>query len=725
MLDKLNGAENGKATPEVTASSEKNGEGGARRPMSLDDLYRFRRVADAGLSPDGSLVAYQVTDIDVAKNESKTAIFIAPTDGNSQPRAITNSLKKDMHPRFSPDGKSILFQSTRSGSMQLWVIDIGGGEARQLTNICTEASNAIWSTDGSKIAFVSAVYPEYSEMAYAESEAANKKMLDAISQRKSTARTFTRLFYRHWDSYVEDRRQHLFVLPVKRTEQGIEATGLPHDVTPGDRDAYPTSSTFSSGEDFCFSQDGSHLIFTAVPSKGESWNTNYDICRVTIDNQSKDWESLTAKNLAADSGPRLSPDGKNLAWRTQKIAGSEADRWQITIAPVSPDGQLSGPGQTIESKEFDVSAGEFAWTGADSLVFNADYAGAQGIWSVAIPSSRMVGGPLLVSKSMIKKLAVSIGIYSSLQSFQGKLAYVGATMSQPPEVFVVDLVGNKGEIRSENVSNANTSLLAQLDMPRPESVESISIEGDRKMQMWILKPPGFDPKKRYPAVYLVHGGPQGAWEDGWSFRWCPEIWAAQGYVVAMPNPRGSTGFGQKFVEEISGDWGGKCYRDLMAGADYVAKLEYVDADRIASAGASFGGYMMNWFAVNTDRFSCLITHCSVWNFESMWGTTDELWFDEFEHGGLPWEKPEKYREFSPHTKAAALGRFKTPMLVIHNDLDFRCPIGQGHELFQALQRQGVESRFVNFPDEGHWVLKPANSKLWHEEVFDWLKKHNK
>jgi dipeptidyl aminopeptidase/acylaminoacyl peptidase len=201
----------------------------------------------------------------------------------------------------------------------------------------------------------------------------------------------------------------------------------------------------------------------------------------------------------------------------------------------------------------------------------------------------------------------------------------------------------------------------------------VDVEGG-KMQMWIIKPPKFDASKKWPVAYLVHGGPQGAWEDSWSFRWNPMLWAAQGYVVVLPNPRGSTGFGQKFCDDISGDWGGKCYRDLMAGADYVEKLPYVDKDRIGAAGASFGGYMMNWFAVSTNRFKTLITHCSVWNFESMWGTTDELWFDEWEHAGLPWEVPGKYREFSPHIKAANLGKFKTPMLIIHNDLDFRCQL---------------------------------------------------
>jgi dipeptidyl aminopeptidase/acylaminoacyl peptidase len=298
-------------------------------------------------------------------------------------------------------------------------------------------------------------------------------------------------------------------------------------------------------------------------------------------------------------------------------------------------------------------------------------------------------------------------------------------MDAPPEVFAVASVdgGSRDASARVPVSRANEQLLAGLDLPRPRSVR-VPVEGGTEMQMWILEPPGFDAGKKWPVVYLVHGGPQGAWEDGWSYRWNPELWAARGYVVVMPNPRGSTGFGQAFVDEITGDWGGKCYRDLVAGLDATVKLPYVDADRIATAGASFGGYMMNWFAVNdiAPRFRCLVTHCSVWNFESMWGTTEELWFDENDHGGLPWEQPGRYREFSPHARAGELGRHKTPMLVIHNDLDFRCPIGQGHELFTALQRQGVESRFVNFPDEGHWVNKPLNARRWHEEVFGWIER---
>jgi dipeptidyl aminopeptidase/acylaminoacyl peptidase len=374
----------------------------------------------------------------------------------------------------------------------------------------------------------------------------------------------------------------------------------------------------------------------------------------------------------------------------------------------------------------DVSAEEFAWTGRSAIAFVCDEDGASALYELSGPG---VGHGLNQGRSM-NNLSVA-------HNYHNYLAFASSTLSSPPEVFLSGIQSDRGndpkippsdvaifEREGRNLSRANDSKVEWIESPPPESVQ-VSVEGGVQMQMWIMKPPHFDQQKKYPVAYLVHGGPQGAWSNGWSYRWNPELWAAQGYVVVLPNPRGSTGFGQKFVDEISGDWGGKCYRDLVAGLDYVEKLPYVDKDRMAAAGASFGGYMMDWFAVNeiSKRFKCLISHCSVWDFESMWGTTDELWFDEYEHGGLPWEKPGKYAEFSPHKKAANLGKYKTPMLLIQNDLDFRCPVGQGLELFTALQRQGVPSKLINFPDEGHWVLKPKNSEYWHKEVFTWLTKH--
>jgi dipeptidyl aminopeptidase/acylaminoacyl peptidase len=675
-----------------------------RRPMKVEDLFAFNRVGAPRISPDGKSAVYQVGAVDLAANKTSTALWLAPTDGKGEPKPLTDPKgKRDANPRWSPDGERILFESNRSGSNQLWVLT-ADGEAKQLTNISTGASNGAWSPDGKHVAFVSSVYPEFSEKPFAESDRLNKERDEQIEKSPVKAKVFTKLFYRHWDEYVGDKRQHIFVV----TADGKDC----RDVTPGDRDANPTSSTFSSGDDFTFTPDGKHLVFTAVPEKNEAWSTNYDICRVSITNTSTKWEALTADNKAADGGPKFSANGKKLAWRAQKKAGYEADKWDILVADCKEDGTPVGKPFNATAR-YDLSVNEFVWNGSydRAFLFTADLGGVVPVFMIQAEGKGF-------------KVEFDGGSCGSLSASRERnmVAYTVSRLDMPPEVFAHWWPGPKA--KPVDVSRANEKLLAELDLPKPERVE-VPIEGKVNMQMWVLKPPGFDGSKKWPVVYLVHGGPQSAWHDGWSYRWNPELWAAQGYVVAMPSPRGSTGFGQKFTDEITGDWGGKCYRDLVAGLDYVEKLPYVDKKRTAAAGASFGGYMMDWFAVNdiAKRFTCLISHCSVWNFESMWGTTDELWFDEYEHGGLPWEKPGKYREFSPHARAGELGKNKTPMLVIQNDLDFRCPIGQGHELFSALQRQGVPSRFINFPDEGHWVLKPKNSEYWHKEVFAWLKKY--
>jgi len=687
-----------------------------KRPMAVEDLFKFARVAEPQVPPDGTQVVYQVTTVSLEKNNSTTALWLAATDGASKPRQLTNpNGKKDTHPRWSPDGKSILFESTRGGTGQLYVLKLSGGEAQAITKVSTGAGTGLWSPDGQHVGFVSAIRPEFSELPFAESDAKNAAADKAAEENPVKAKTFTRLFFRHWDSYVEDKRQHLFVIDATPT-----GWGEPRDVTPGDRDANPTSTTFSVGDDFTFTPDSKHLVFTAVPEKGESWSTNHDLCRVTIDNKSTKWESLTASNKGADNSPRFSPDGKKLAWRSQAKAGYEADKWDIKVVDVRPDGTFAGKPENWTVGK-DVSVTEFAWGAGATVNFVADDAGSTSLFNAIGDNEIGVG---IRCRSMKGGISPRQGMLSGLSSSRDGTVWVYsfARMQSPPDLHG-DRFADSVISSLRGFTGQNDKLLAELDLPKPESVQ-VKIE-DGEMQMWLLKPPGFDPTKKWPVAYLIHGGPQGAWEDAWSNRWNAQIWAAQGYVVAMPNPRGSTGFGQKFVDQISGDWGGKCYRDLVAGLDAVEKLPFVDKDRIASAGASFGGYMQNWFAVNdiAKRFKCQISHCSVYNFESMWGTTEELWFDEYEHGGLPWEIPGKYREFSPHTRAGELGKHKVPMLIIHNDNDFRCPIGQGHELFSALQRQGVPSRFVNFPDEGHWVLKPKNSQYWHKEVFAWLTKY--
>jgi dipeptidyl aminopeptidase/acylaminoacyl peptidase len=663
-----------------------------KRPMSVEDLFRFKRVSDPQISPDGRQMVYVVGTVDLEGNKIPSSLWIAATDGKGEPRQLTNAPgKKDRHPRWSPDGNSILFESNRSGSNQLWIIGLDGGEARQVTDIATDASNGIWSRDGKTIAFISAVWPEYSDKPFKESNELNKKRKEEAEKNPVKAKVFTRLFFRHWDEYVEDKRQHLFVMSAEG--------GEPRDVTPGDRDGFPTSDTFSNGDNFTFSPDGKYLVYTVPPVRDEAWSTNYDIWRVPI--QGGKAECLTKDNKAADNGPQFSPDGTHLAYRAQRRAGFEADKWDLMLVPTDETGAWKSEPRRVTAN-LDRSVDGFTWAGNDAFYVTADDNGSTPIFRVGIDGA--------VSRSYPH------GMNGSLASTaDGKQqAWTNAALDHPAEV----LVGSRG--KAVNISRANATLLAELAMPRPESVTVGGADG-APMQMWILKPPGFDPGKKWPLAYLVHGGPQGAWEDGWSYRWCPELWAAQGYVVALPNPRGSTGFGQKYVDEISGDWGGKCFEDLMKGVEYLEKQPYIDKDRMAAAGASFGGYMMNWFQGHTEKFKTLIGHCGVYDFDSMYATTDELWFDEWEHGGPPWGKNRaSYEKHSPHRYAK---NFKTPMLIIQNDLDFRCPVGQGHELFTTLQRLRIPSKMINFPDEGHWVLKPKNSEFWHKEVFAWLKKY--
>ena len=684
----------------------------APRAMKVDDLFRFKRIAEPQISPDGKWVVYAMGDVSLKDNKVTSHLWIVGTDKGSTPKQLTSAPKSDRRPRWSPDSKSILFESSSSGTSQLWIIDREGGEPKQLTSISTGAATGIWSRDGKQIAFVSAVWPEYSEKPFKESDAANQKRMDENEKNPVKARVFTKLFYRHWDEYVEDKRQHLFVISYANGK-----AGEPKDVTPGDRDSYPTSSTFSIGDDFTFSPDGKFLYFTAVPEKDEAWSTDYDICRVPTSGGTTKWETVTKDNRAADGAPQFSPDGKWFVYRAQKRPGFEADRWNLMLLPAD---SLNEKDEKKRAKPrdltalFEGSAEDFVWM-ADSerIYFGADDRAKHWYFVTNIKDAEPNPRVTFISHNANGSLSVSKdGL---------RMAFTRSAMHHPNEVYVA--IDRDTDWDVFNASKANDKVLKELDLPHPDSI-NVNGHGGHPMQMWILKPPGFDAKKKWPLAFLVHGGPQGAWEDGWSFRWNAQAWAAQGYVVALPNPRGSTGFGQQYVDEISGDWGGKCYDDLIAGLEHLEKQPWIDNQRMGAAGASFGGYMMNWFAVKTPKFKSLITHCGVWNFDSMYASTEELWFDEWEHGGPPWGKNrESYEKHSPHKYAANLGKFKTPMLIIHNDLDFRVPVSEGTQLFTALQRQGVPSRFVNFPDEGHWVLRPRNSEYWHREVFTWLKKH--
>ncbi len=412
-----------------------------RRAMKIEDLFAFRRISDPQVSPDGKQVAYVVGTVDLAGNKIASSIWLAPVDGGA-PRQLTNSGKKDKHPRWSPDGRLILFESNRSGDNQLWVIDVAGGEARQLTTVSTEVADGQWSPDGRWIAFVSTVYPEYSEKPFKESDELNKKRKEEAEKNPVKAKVFTRLFYRHWDSYVEDKRQHLFVMPA--------GGGEPRDVTPGDRDANPTSSTFSVSDDFTFSPDSSHLLFTAPPERDEAWSTAYDICSVPVTGGKV--ERLTKDNPAADGGPRFSPDGKLLLYRAQRRAGFEADRWELMVVDVEPDGGWKGKPRSLTAA-LDRSIAGYTWAGSDRVYFIADDDGSTPLFSLQ-----------LSRPGAVKKYHVP-GVNGSLSHTPaggGVLAFTNAAMDHPNEVYVAtDGPEPSPElIRAHDLSKANAKLLA-------------------------------------------------------------------------------------------------------------------------------------------------------------------------------------------------------------------------------------------------------------------------
>jgi len=655
--------------------------------MTVDDLLAMHRVSDPQCSPDGRWIAYVVAVVDVPGNRTDSDLWVVAADGSSPPRQLTTSPKHDRHPRWSPDGRWLLFESNRGGDFQLYHIRMEGGEARRVTSLATEATQGVWSPDGRQVAFVSAVFPQFSAKPFGESDAANREEQKRREDSKVKARVIDQLMYRHWDSWVDGKRQHVFVMPVR---DGM-SEGDPRDVTPGDQDAVPTSSTFSAGDEFSFTPDGKQMVHTAtpLPTREEAWSTNHDLWEVDLASGRR---TRLTTNPAADGLPRPSPDGRFIAYRAQARAGFEADRWQLMLLD-------RGTGKTRSLTEgWDASVESLAWVpDGKGLVIEAEDRGTKRLWAVGLD-----GGPPRALTTGVEAGEASVG--------RQHVAYTSSGLSRPADVHVVELGGGA----PSNVTRANEVRLRELDLREPESVWYEGA-GGAQVHMWVLKPPGFDATRKWPLVFWVHGGPQGAFMDSWSFRWNAQAWAARGWVIAMPNPRGSTGFGQRFTDEISRDWGGKVFEDLMAGVAWLERQPWLDSKRMASAGASYGGYMMNWFQGHTDKFRTLVTHCGVYEFATMYGTTEELWFDEWEHG-IPWQDAD-FDKWSPHRHAA---KFRTPNLVIHGELDFRVPIHQGLSLFTTLQRRGVPSRLLYFPDEGHWVLKPQNSALWHRTVFDWL-----
>ena len=656
------------------------------RRFTIDDLLKVRRVGDPQVSPKGDLVAFTVTDVDKVANRSTTQIYLVPIAGG-EVRQLTNDEHSSMTPRWSPDGEKLAFISARDGDDEIWTIDISSGALKKVSTISTGAGDPVWSPDGSWIAFVSDIYPECKD------DACNKRRADEAANSKAKAHVADRLLFRHWKAWKDGTRTHVFVVS--------SAGGEAKDMTPGDYDAPPFS--LGGPTDYAFSPDSKELAFTSNHDKVEATSTNADVWIVPVRGGTA--KNITVNNRGYDGSPQYSPDGRYIAYRSQVTPGYESDRFRLMLYDRKTNRAIS------LSESLDSWVDEFTFSPDGKTIYlAAEDRGREPIYSVSV-----AGGP--VKKVIAEGFNGDIHVTKDGSTF----VFSRSSMAKPSEIYRANIDGSGVTA----LTSTNDAYLSSFKLNNAEEVTWTGAMG-AKVAGWIVKPANFNPRKKYPLVVLIHGGPQGAWNDNWGYRWNPQMYAGDGYVAFMPNPRGSTGYGQKFVAEISGDWGGKAFVDISNGVAMMANQPYIDKNRIGAAGASYGGYMIDWIeGHNSDprfHYQVLVSHDGVYNLTAMYGATEELWFPEWEFKGTPWTNPAMYDRWSPHK---FVQNFKTPILVITNDLDFRVPVTEGLQMFTAAQRMGVESKLMDFPDEGHWISKPANSVLWHNTVLGWLDKHLK
>jgi len=655
--------------------------------MTFDDLIAMQRVGEPQVSPDGRFVAYTVGAAEMEPNRIARNVWIVSTAPGSVPRQLTQS-GHDTRPQWSPDGKRIAFLSNRDGATQIYVMNAQGTNAAKLTSLSTGADNEKWSPDGRSIAFTSSVFPDCSD------DACNHSRDDAAEKSKIKARVYDHLLYRHWTHWSDGKRSHLFLVAANG--------GTPRDLTAhADYDVPPDER--GDANDFAFSPDSKELCFTAVLDRPEAISTNGDLFLVPA--AGGDAKRITT-SPGFDGHPAYSPDGRFIAYHSQKTAEYESDRWRLAVFD-----RASGTSTDL-TESFDKSVDEIIWS-ADSrrIFFTALNEVEQPVYEIPAGAG---GAPLEILKDSFNE---SISASADGSAF----AFLRSSLTAPAEVFIARGDGSG----VQQLSHHNTSRLDAIDMNPPEPFWYEGAGGTR-VQGMLIRPPNFDASKKYPLLLLIHGGPQSLWTDSWGYRWNEELFAAPGYVAVMINPRGSTGYGQKFTDEITDDWGGRAYQDLIKGVDHVLeKYPFVDGNRLAAAGGSYGGYMIDWMATHTGRFQAFISHAGVYDKEGMYGATEELWFEEHDMAGTPWTHAESYQKWSPSTYAGELGKFKTPTLVICGEQDYRVPYTQSLEFFTALQRQNVPSKLMVFPDEGHWILKPQNSQLWYKTFSEWLAKYLK
>jgi dipeptidyl aminopeptidase/acylaminoacyl peptidase len=669
----------------AAAGSAGAGAAGAAEPhpFTVHDLLAMQRISDPQPSPRGDEVAFVLRTYDVAASTKNDDVWKVKIDGSGLTRLTTGD-STDTSPRWAPDGKSVFFLSSRSGTKQVWRLPAGGGEAAQITSLPLEVGSFAVAPDGERLLVSLEVFPDCATLA------CTKERLDKTAAAKATGQIHDRLFARHWDSWADGRRSHLFVVRV-------DGTGDPLDLSKG-MDADVPSKPFGGSEEYTFSPDGKSVVFTArAAGTTESWSTNFDLYLVPADG-SRPPHNLTAANPAWDAHPAFSPDGKTLAYLAMKRPGFEADRYRIVLHTLA-DGT-----ERVLTEGWDRSP--------DAFFFAPD---GKTVYATALHVGQVPLFAIDVASGAVREVVKTGSVHSAAWAGD-RLVFGLDHLRSPVELHTVRPDGSG----LAAITSVNRERVAAVRMGEPEQFSFQGADGDT-VYGWVVKPAGLPAGRKVPVAYLIHGGPQGSFHNEFHYRWNPQIYAGAGYAAVMIDFHGSTGYGQAFTDAIREDWGGKPLEDLQKGlAAALAKYPWMDGDRVGALGASYGGYMINWIAGQwPDRFRCLVNHDGIFDQRMMYYSTEELWFPEWEHGGPYYAAPEAYEKHNP---ALFVDRWKTPMLVIHGGLDYRVPDTQGIATFTALQRRGVPSRLLYFPAENHWVLQAANSVLWHETVLSWLER---
>ncbi len=655
-------------------------------PFSVDDMLAMERISDPRVSPDGSRVAFTLRATDMAANKGRLDLWLAATDG-AWIRRLTSHEAADQGARWSPDGRTLYFVSTRGGSAQVWKIGADGGEAEQVTRLALDVDAVEVAPDGKRLLLGLAVFP-------GATPEQTRERLEAEEKSPATGQLYDRLFIRHWDTWGDGTRNHLFVYDL--------ASGQATDLMP-QMDADCPTKPFGGSEDYTVSPDGKTVVFSAKDvGREEAWSTNYDLFVVPVDGSAAP-KKITS-NPAWDAQPKFSPDGRTLAYLAMSRPGYEADRFRIVLRDWATGSEKSHDLRVDAGPAGDRSPGELAFTSdGRELLLTADHLGQHPLFAFDVSSGKA-------------RLLASDGQVSSAQSLGAtRVLFARNSLLGPTELYTVGRDGTA----PKRVTRINDARVAAARFGQPEQFSFKGANGDT-VWGYLVKPADFDATRKYPIAFLIHGGPQGSFGNDFHYRWNPQAYAGRGYAAVMVDFHGSTGYGQAFTDAINGDWGGKPYEDLVKGLDFaLSKYPFLDGSRACALGASYGGYMINWIAGQplAERFKCLVAHDGNLDEQAAYYQTEELWFPEWEHGGLPWENQKGYQEHNP---VNFVKNWKTPTLVVHGGRDYRVVDTSGIATFTALQRKGIPSKFLYFPDENHWVLKPHNSKLWHDTVLGWL-----